>query len=475
MALIPNTQPSALSFTNSLVANQLLTQMNPGVVYQLSNKRSVFNYMLRMVNQKFGGSIGLNTQEIISASRGWDYIQARINTRTGTTRLRLTFDQQIDGARLNDEVFYGNETFRTGRVVEVVNGPGGYIDIVPAFDGSFTVADFPAGALVGIHGDVSPQTISNQKQRRFLNPTLQTNYFSTMREGYYQARFEKQSTRVTTTGGQPSVFVDEDTGMWISSLQMDMLARFEQAKDFAYRFSGASTWTNQDGEFARNGGIKWIIQNRGGDYLKYNSPLTRSQIDAWLGSIFDKNILSGGDQYAWFMGRGLFAILNSFSEDFIRQGGTLNTWAGQDVSGLNIPVYYMNGDARAISIIIDPMFNEPLYGGLGTRSTIPGYGQYTLGQLTGFLMSDAMVQTPDGGVTPQLQQYHFGANENYMGILKGIDANGFRGEGPTNSGSFLDQDSLAVATLQDATQVGVLSQFGIDGTGYGLGWIEPGQ
>jgi hypothetical protein len=121
------------------------------------------------------------------------------------------------------------------------------------------------------------------------------------------------------------------------------------------------------------------------------------------------------------------------------------------------------------------MFNEPLYGGLGTRSSIPGYGQYTLGQLTGFLMSDAMVSTPDGSLVPQLQQFHFGPNENYMGILKGIDANGFRGEGPTNSGSFLDQDSLAVATLQDATQFGVLSQFGIDGTGYGLGWIEPGQ
>lgn len=474
MALIPNTQPSALSFTNSLIANQLLTQMNPGVVYQLSNKKSVFNYMLRLVNQKAGGSIGLNTFEIVSASRGWDYIQARINTRTGSTRLRLTFDQPVLGARLNDKVFYGNETFRIGRIVEVVNGAGGYIDIIPAFNGTFTVADFPAGALIGIHGDVSPQTISNQKQRRFLNPTLQTNYFSTQREGYHQARFEKQSTRVTTNGSQPSVFVDEDSGMWINSLQMDMLARLEQSMDWDYRFGGAQTWSDQDGDFATNGGVKWLIQNRGGDYLKYNTPLTRNQIDAFLGSMFDKNI-GVNCNYAWFMGRGLFAVLNSFGEDFIRQAGTLNTWAGEDVTGLNIPVYYVSGIQTPIAIVPDPGFNEPLYGGLGTRSTIPGYTQYTLGQLTGFLMCDAMISTPDGGMAPQLQQYHFGSQQYYMGVLKGIDANGFRGQGPTDSGNFLDQDSLAVATLQDATQVGVLTQFGIDGTGYGMAWIEPGQ
>lgn len=477
MALIPNTQPSALSFTNSLVANQLLTQMNPGVVFELSNDASVFNYMLRLVNQKAGGSIGLNTQEIVSASRGWDYIQARINARSVVGgKLRLTFDQPVDGARLGDKVFYGIETSRIGRITAAVNGAGGYIEIAPAFNGSFTVADFPAGSLIGIHGDVSPQTISQQKQRRFLNPTLQTNYFSTQREGYYQARYEKLSTRVTTTGGQPSVFVDEDTGMWVTSMQRDMLRRLELAIDWDYRFSAADTWTDADGEYATTGGVKWIIQNRGGDYLKYNTPLSRNQIDAWLGSMFDKNIGTTA-QYTWFMGRGLWAVLNSFGDEYIKAAGVLNTWAGEDVKGLNIPIYYISGIANPIAIVIDPGFNEPRYGGLGTRSTIPGYGQYTLGQLSGFLMSDAMIRTADGGRAPQLQQYHFGSQQYYMGILKGIDANGFAGGviPSTSAANMIDQDQLMVATLQDATQVGVLTQFAIDGTGYGMAWIEPGQ
>lgn len=473
MSVLPNTNPSALSYKDSLLANQLLVQMNPGVVYQLSNKASIFNYFRRLIDQKTGGSTSLWTPSIVSASRGLDNIQVRVNTRSvSNAPIVITFDSLVDGARVNDRVYYGNAFERTGRVIEAVNGPGAYVKIVPNFDGSFTSADFPVGALIGIGGDISPNTVSQQKERRFLTPTLQENYWSTSREGYHVARYEKLSTRATTNGNQPSVFSKD--GQWWTSFQMDMLERMEREMDWEMRFGWARPNTNEaTGEYSRNGGVRWHVINRGGDYLKYTTPLNRDQVDAVLSNAVNKNIGADGN-YMWFMGQGLWAILSSFSEDFIRYAGVLNTWAGEDVSGLNIPTYSIKGIAKTIAIVQDPRLNEKLDGGLGTYSTIPGYTNYTLGQLTGFLMCDTPVRTPNGGTTPQFKKYHFGASEYVMGVMRGLDQNEFNSMSPSAAASFLSDNSLMVSTLQDASQVGVITQYGIDGTGYGCAWFEPG-
>lgn len=473
MAILPNTNPSALSYQDSLLANQLLVQMNPGVVYQLSNQASIFNYFRRLIDQKAGGSISLFSDKIVSASRGLDNIQTRVQTRTVSGgALIIAFDSPVNGARVGDQVYYGNAFGRTGRVIEAVNGPGAYIKIVPAFNSAFVSGDFAVGALLGIGSDISPNTVSQQKARRFLNPTLQENYWTTMREGYFVERYDKQSTRATTNGAQPTVFTKD--GQWWTSFQMDMLNRLERSMDWAMRFDDARVNTTEaEGEFSRNGGVRWHCINRGGDYLKYNTPLNRDMIDAVLSSAINKNIGRGG-KYIWFMGQGLWAILSSFSEDFIRQTGILNTWAGEDVSGLNIPVYYVKGINTEIAITQDPRLNERLDGGLGTMSTIPGYTNYTLGQLTGFLMCDTPVLTPNGDTTPQFKKYHFGSSEYVMGVMRGLDQNEFNTMPAAQAASFLTENSLAVSTLQDATQVGLITTYGIDGTGYGCAWFEPG-
>lgn len=470
MAVLPNTNPSALNYADNLLVNQLNTEMNPGVVYQLSNQTSIFNYMLRMVDRKFGGSTPLYTDKIISASRGLDYIQARVNSRSvANSPVVLTFDSEVDAARVGDLIYYGNAFERIGRVMEAKNGVGGYVKIMPAFNGTFTSADFAVGSLVGIHGDISAP-LSDQKARRFLNPTLQENYWSIQREGYHVARYEKTSTRVTVDGSQPTVF--EKNGQWWTSFQMDMLARHEASVDWDYRFGDAAEFEIEGVKYTRNGGVRWHVKNRGGDYLGFSTPIVRDQIDMLFSKAMNKNI-GVGCNYALFCGQGLFKILNDLNDKYITQAGILNTWAGEDVKGLNIPLWYVNGISTPIAIIIDPRLNEALDGGLGTYSTIPGYTQYTLGQLTGFLMCDAPVRTPNGGTTPQFKLYHFGDQPYHMGILKGIDGNAFRGRGESGSGSMLDTDSLMVSTLVDASQFGMVHQFAMDGTGYGCAWIEP--
>jgi hypothetical protein len=470
MGVIPNTNPSALNYADNLLVNQLNTQMNPGVVFQLSNKTSVFNYFLRLVDAKFGGSTSLYTDEIVSASRGLDYIQARVNSRSvGNSPIVLTFDSQVDAARVGDKIYYGNAFERVGRVMEVKNGPGGFVKIQPAFAGSFTSADFPVGSLVGIHGDISAK-LSDQKARRFLNPTLQYNNWSIQREGYHVARYEKTSTRVTVNGVQPTVY--EKDGQWWTSFQEDMMARLESSLDWDFRFSESQRFTIDGEEYTTNGGVRWHVKNRGGDYLGFRTPLVRDQIDMILSKAMNKNI-GVGCNYVLFCGQGLWKILNDFNNNYIVNAGILNTWAGEDVKGLNIPLWYVNGISTPIAIVIDPRLNEALDGGLGTYSTIPGYTQFTLGQLTGFLMCDASVRTPNGGTTPQFKLYHFGDQPYNMGILKGIDGNSFNGRGAVGSANVLDNDALMVSTLQDASQFGLVTQYGMDGTGYGCAWIEP--
>lgn len=466
---IPASNPSALSYTNNLVFNQLITQMNPGIVYQLSNRRSTFNFFLRLINQKFGGSTPIYTKEIVSASRGLDFIQARVQTRTVVGgSLRLTFDTVVDGARLNDKVLYNNAYESMGRVVAAVNGVGGHIDIVPLYGTAFTGSDFAVGSLLAIYGDSSVNIISGQKERRFLNPTLDFNYTSTQREGYYIARREKISTRVTSNGSQPNVF--ELNGQWYNTFQTDMLMRLELSLDLDRRLSERSLTNSPDGERTTNGGVRWSVKNRGGDYLGFNTPLTEAAWNNWIGSVYDKNI-GTTTPLVLFAGRGLWATINSFYQQTIQNTGILNTFAGEDVKGYNIPTFYVPGIGKEIAYVEDPLFNDPRV--LGARCTIPGYQNYTIGQMSGFLMSDDAFQVVGGGTAPMFKQYHYGPSEYLIGELKGLEQAAVSSLPIGEVEAAIRANPLTVGTLEDASSVGVLTDSGIDGYGYGCGWIEP--
>jgi hypothetical protein len=175
----------------------------------------------------------------------------------------------------------------------------------------------------------------------------------------------------------------------------------------------------------------------------------------------------------WFVGSGLWAALSAFNVDFIKYAGKLNTFGGEDVKGLNIDTYYIQGQSQTIAIVQDPLLNEATLGGLSTMCTIPGYTNYTIGQMTGMLISDIPVRDQTGMSVPVLKKWHFGESEYSMGVMQGIESNGFASIPNGSANSMLTNDSLAVATLQDVSQVGIIHQYALDGTGYGMGWIEP--
>lgn len=467
----PNSNPSALSYQNNLVFHNLVTQFNPGVVLELTNRRSIFNFMLRMINKRFGGSTPFYAADgkIISASRGLDWIQARVLTRAtpAPNTIRLTFDQPVEAARVNDKVIYNNAYERAGRVVAAVNGAGGYIDIVPLYDYSFAVSDFTAGSLLAIYGDNSVNFVSGQKARRFLTPTLDYNYTSTVRDGYWVSRREKGSTRVTTNGSQPNVF--EHNGFWYTSFQLDMLRRIEMSVDFDRRFSERGITTYADGQRTTNGGLRWAVKNRGGDYLGFSTPLTETAWNNLVGSVYDK-VIGTSTPLLFFAGRGLWATINSFYKQTIVKTGVLNTFAGEDVKGYNIPTYYIPGIAKEIAYIEDPLLNDPRV--LGAPCTIPGYEGYTQAQMTGMLMSDDMFESVGAGMQPMFRQWHWGQSEFLIGELKGLDQ-GASIAGNPEVDNIIRGNPLSLATLDDASSVGVLTDTGIDGYGYGCGWIEP--
>jgi hypothetical protein len=472
MSQIPNTTPSSLSYTNNLVFNQLLTQMNPGIVYQLSNKRSIYNYFLRLINAKFGGSNALWTDRIISASRGLDFIQARILTRTTPIagQIRLTFDKPVDAARLNDKALYNNAYERMGRIVNAVNGVGGYIDIVPLYDFTFAGTDFPEQSLLALYGDNSVNLVSQQKERRFLNPTLDYNYTSTVREGMWVARREKISTRVTSDGSQPNVLIGPN-GQWYNTFQVDMLNRLELSLDLDRKFSERGATSSADGTRTTNGGYRWSVKNRGGDYVGYNTPLTKTVWENWFGSMYDKNIASDDEAWPLFCGRGFWATVSGFYEQTITNAGILNTFAGEDVTGYTIPCFYIPGIEKKIAVIQDPVLNDPLV--LGARCTIPGYEKYTIAQMTAYVMVGSSQQIVGGGSAPMFKQYHYGNSEFLIGELKGLDQGSMGGGITAEADGVIRANPMSLATLDDVTSIGVLTDTGIDGYAYGGGWIEP--
>lgn len=470
MSFFPNTQPQAGSFLDNLVVNQLITQMNPGIVYQLSNRQRVFNFALRMINQQSGGSKAIYTKEIVSASRGLDFIRANVQTRSlVNNKITLTFDAPVDGIRENDQIYYGIEWGDMGRVESFQNGQGGFAVIAPLYGQTFTASSFPVGSNVGIFGDSSVIIDSPAKGRRFLNPKLDFNYTSTTREGHWNARREKISTRVTSNGTQPDVFTLN--GQWYEQGHIDMLNRLEFTLEMNRLFQERAEVIDNSGTRTTNGGVRWTIKNRGGIYAPFSTPITRSWFEAQLGAIYDQNIDVGG-QYMLFTGRGFWASISSLYEQTIIQAGILNTWGGQDVSGFNIPLFTIPGVNKTIAVVEMPLFNEPILTN-GIRCQIPGYQNYTRLQMTAFLMQDSLLRASDGRMLPQFTQYHYGPSEYLIGQLRGIDQATYVSMAPTEIRDRLTDNPLDVATLRDLTQMNVLTDSGIDGYGYGAAWFEP--
>ena len=472
MSVIPNTNPSARSYLDNLVVNQLITQMNPGITYNLCNRRPVFNAFLRIVNKQSGGSIPIvpGDGKIISASRGLDFINTNIlSTSLSGNIVTVTFDSAVEGIRQNDVAFYGTAWSDQGRVIEFKNGTGAYAKLAPLYGQTFSGSSFAAGQNLGFYGDSSVAVDSPAKGRRFLNPTLDYNYLEIAREGNYTARREKVSTRVTTDGSQPGVKILN--GMWYQQAEADMLARMEMSLEFSRLFRDRGISQDADGTRYTNGGFRWAVKNRGGIFASFSTPITRDWLETQWGSLYDQNIGVGG-QYIFFLGRGLWSAINAVYEQTIIQTGILNTFAGEDVQAFNIPLFTIPGVNKQIAVVEMPLFNEPTILN-NARCTIPGYEKYTKLQMSGFMMQDNLLRSTDGRMLPQFTQYHFGDKEFYIGRLTGLDAAYSNQMSATDLRDSMISNPLDVATLRDLTQINVLTDSGIDGYGYGASWFEP--
>jgi hypothetical protein len=475
--MVPKSIPSAGNFKDNLVFKNLITEMNPTEVYELSNKKAILGFFMRLVNKKAGAmSRAISTNTIVSANRGLDFIQATIQDRTVSgSDLILKFDQPVEAARIGDIAFYNIKWDRQGRVVEKQNGVGGFVKVTPAPGVSaFVGTDFPVGAKLGLYGDLRQNTPSGPKERRFLNPDLEENYLSTSREGLWNARYEKVSTRVSTTGTTPTVY--EFEGQWWTSMQQDMVYRMELSRELDLAFSTKGIQVESDGEYSRNGGVRWTVINRGGIYMPFSTAITRDYIESAFQQLAIQT-LGSTSPIMFFCGMGLWNAINKVYEDQIRETGKLNTFGGEDVKGYNIPVFYVPGLNREVAMITIPILNEPELGGLGAKTTITEYANYTLGQMTGFAMTDVMFQDAiSGAFLPQFTKYHFGQKEYMVGQLKGMDSAVRNSLSDGNFANALGStiDSIEeVGTLIDVTELSILTQQGIDGYGRGVLWMEP--
>jgi hypothetical protein len=475
--MVPKSIPSAGNFKDNLVYKNLLTEMNPTEVYELSNKKAILGFFVRLMNKKAGStSTPIATNTIISANRGLDFIQATIQARTVSgSDLILRFDQPVEAARIGDLAFYNIKWDRQGRVVDKLNGVGGFVKVTPAPGvSSWTAGDFPVGSKIGLYGDLRQNTPSGPKERRFLNPDLEENYLSTSREGLWNSRYEKQSTRVSTTGTTPSVF--EFDGMWYTSMEQDMIYRMELSKEFDLAFSTKGIQVESDGEYSRNGGIRWSVINRGGLYMPFSTAITRDYIESAFQQLAVQT-LGSTTPIVFFAGMGLWKAINNVYEDQIRQTGKLNTFGGEDVSGYEIPVFNIPGMSREVAMVTLPLFNEPELGGLGAFTSIPEYANYTLGQMSGFAMTDSLFQDAiSGAFLPQFRKYHFGQREYMVGRLKGMDSavnNSLSDSNVASAMSGMINSIEEVGTLVDVTEISILTQQGIDGYGRGVLWMEP--
>jgi hypothetical protein len=228
-------------------------------------------------------------------------------------------------------------------------------------------------------------------------------------------------------------------------------------------FSNQAQWTSQVGGLSdMNGGVRWSIINRGGEYLPLASALTQAQFDNFLANVWSRKA-SRSTPITLFMGRGMMQhIQRTFTDGYIENAGTMNTFGGSEVKGVDVRMYAIAG--VEVAMVELPVLNDTEF--FPELTSVAGLSNPYRQQHTCFALDLDPIEVKGGGLAPAIEKIYRGPSEFYAGYIKGMADAGV----PTVD-NFADY-SVDIVSSVDAHRCDIMADNGIDMIGKFSGLIE---
>ncbi len=458
-------QNSPLPVNQNLTIRQLADRNDFHNVLDLSGGYAKFGAIVRALNLPFGGAKRFDTDKYEKSVIGRGHIvgQSDLTNNPPVTVgniVRVTILPQgtppapYNNFRVGDKVV-GDDWDYQGKVINTtVAGNLVEVDIEPI---ATTVASLQTAlstaSWLKVFSDSSPNYYSDGKTPLREFPELMHNYASIKRDTDMQSRREFTKSRVMIDGEY-----------WADG-QMDLMVdRFLRNMEKDFLFSNQDQWASQvGGESDSNGGVRWSILNRGGEYLGLNSAITESQFENFLANVYSRK--AGRQDYMYmFMGKGmLHHIQKNFTEGFIQEAGSENTFGGDSVEGIDVQMYAVAG-TKFKFVELDVLNDTEFFPEL---TSISGLTNRYRQQHTTFVLDLDPIQIKGGaGKAPAIELIHRGDSEFYCGYLKGLD------QAAVPSVEDFHNYAVDTVTSVDASRCDVMADNGIDMVGKFSGMIE---
>lgn len=459
--------PNQLSI-DGLEQNILLNAINsPQKVeftWDVSNGYNLIELLmyLRPRNSRAVNGMGGAIQKPIM---GTNRVIAEVATRTVTLgNLVLTFtDASYNLFRLKQAVIDGTPASNTGRVIAA--GPG-TVTLEP--DAAITAAggwaavttSFPVGGFALAAYDNSGFYDSHAPQPLFQTPFMVTDLVAAMRQSLPLRLADFFATYTKYNGG---FWANGQEMLTYKDLKNQIIRR-----DYFSKFG--TTQSNLEGVVNWPMGFRQAIMdsNRGGFYTNYTNPLAQADWDNWLTSVADLQAISTGGNATLniCVGRYFLERVQSFTAPYIQFGGSMNTFGGSSVKGLDVRTYSYGGITA--NLFLDPVLND--IASYPTGSTIPGITG-TIRQNTAFALDlNDYEPAGGGGMLPSLESLYWQelGQETIFAYEPGLIGN----RAGSTSGVFSLANVLATNDSPSA-QLHILDMSSKSLIASRCGWIEP--
>lgn len=450
-------QNSPLNVAENLTIRSLSDRNDFRNVYDLSGGYNKFGMIVNILNMPFGGGKQFDTDKYEKSVMGRGHVIAQISAQAaavGTTMVLSLAPQgtppaAVDTFRVGDVVVAADHSV-SGKVIATVAGS----ITIEATESTIAAmqAAFAVNAYVKVLGDSSPNFYSDGKSPLYEFPELIYNYSAVKRDTYLASRRENISSRI--------YYKDKFWG----DAQLDlMVQRFLRQMEKQMLFSNQAQWTSQVGGLSdMNGGVRWSIINRGGEYLPLASALTQAQFDNFLANVWSRKA-SRTTPLTLFMGRGMMQhIQRTFTDGYIVNAGSMNTFGGSEVKGIDVRTYAIAG--VEVAMVELPVLNDTEF--FPELTSVAGLSNPYRQQHTLFALDLDPIEVKGGGLAPAIEKIYRGPSEFYAGYIKGMaDA------GVPTAENFKDY-SVDIVSSVDAHRCDVMADNGIDMIGKFCGMIE---
>jgi len=443
-------QLSVLPFENNLIANGLNKDDKSATVYDFSGGYNVLDFLVSKVSasKQVTGKDGIFYKPIMGVST----VQAQTgSTVLNGTTLRVNFtDPSYDKFRLNVVVTDGSANQTQGRVI----GTGaGYIEMETT-DGSAwnTATQFLAGTFPTAIFNAQIARGSGAMASLFEYPEYVANRTSIYRENVELFARDASETWVEYQGD-----------FWYSAQDMIMMQRI--ARDMEWRAMFSKYGVNSAGTVGYNMGLFDSIKDpeRGGVYRPLANLMTQGDFESFIFAVANRQNRSELE-IDMMVGRGFLSRVQSFTSPYIQYAGSLNTFGGDTVKGIDVRQYSING--VVVNFYPAPILNDIQR--FPALSTVAGSAPFTRLSYTGIVLDTGMYSSVGGSMLPAMEKIYFGNSEGRYYYVPGAIGSSLHG---SNQGLLTGDFNLAT-NHQDSVSTGYYTDNGYDFMSYNMGLLE---